>query len=258
MARRPLRRGIYLLPTLFTVANLFCGFASLVAAASGSFRRAAVLIILAGVLDGLDGRIARLTGTTSDFGLQFDSLADLASFGIAPAYLAAIWAPPPVGRVSIPFLFVVCAAMRLARFNIGATAGQESRRFFAGMPSPAAAGVVAAMVFTFPDPPTSRALGAARIAVVVVVALLMVSRFRYRSFKEFDLRSRRSFVYVLGIAALLVPILAWPEGTLLILGGTYALSGPTYWLVGLLRRRDPADEANERARTEVADGPPAR
>jgi CDP-diacylglycerol--serine O-phosphatidyltransferase len=207
----------------------------------------------------LDGRIARLTGTTSEFGLQFDSLADVVSFGIAPAFLSAVWAPPPIGRVSIPFLFVVCAAMRLARFNIGATAGQKSLRFFAGLPSPAAAGLVATLVFTFPTRASTPELAVLRTAVVLSGALLMISRFRYRSFKELDLRSRRSFVYVLVIAGLMVPILTWPQGTLLILAVGYVVSGPVTYVVGWIMNRNRRDEdAEESGGVEVADEPNAR
>jgi len=249
MTRGRLRRGIYLLPTLFTVGNLFCGFASLAAASGGQFRRAGILLIIAGVLDGLDGRIARLSGTTSEFGLHFDSLADIVSFGVAPAFLAVSWSPLPIGRVAVPFLFVVCAAMRLARFNIRATAGLESKRYFAGLPSPAAAGWVAALVFTFPHPADRPWIAELRSAGVVVAALLMVSRFRYRSFKEFDLRSRRSFVYVLAIAGLMVPILTWPEGALLLLATVYVASAPVAAAFGLLgrhaRRGRPGDQSGE-------------
>jgi CDP-diacylglycerol--serine O-phosphatidyltransferase len=255
MPRGRQRRGIYLLPTVFTVGNLLCGFASLAAAQAGEFRRAAILIILAGVLDGLDGRIARLTGTTSEFGLEFDSLADVVSFGVAPAYLALTWSPMPEGRISLAFLFLVCAATRLARFNIRATAGQDSRRFFAGLPSPAAAGLVAATAFTFPDPPAETWIAVVRTAVVVAAGLLMISRFRYRSFKEFDLKSRRSFTYVLAIAALLVPILAWPEGTLLLLAVLYTLSGPVLYLAGLVSRGRTPGAVDA---PEVPDGPTSR
>ena len=254
MARGRLRRGIYLLPTMFTIASLFCGFASLVVASAGQYRRAAILIIVAGILDGLDGRIARLTGTTSEFGLQFDSLADLLSFGVAPAILVICWSPLPVGKMSFVFLYVVCAAMRLARFNIRATAGVDSKRFFAGLPSPAAAGLVASMVCAFPEPSATRTLAIVRTVVLLVAAFLMVSRFRYHSFKDFDLRNRRSFMYALAIAVLLVPILAWPEGTLLLLATVYVGSGPALYLGGLLglRRAVAADESDA---VEVVDGP---
>lgn len=253
MARGRLRRGIYLLPTVFTIANLFCGFASLVVASDGQYRRAAILIIVAGVLDGLDGRIARLTGTTSEFGLQFDSLADLVSFGIAPAVLMVHWSPLPVGTISFVFLYVVCAAMRLARFNIRATAGTDPKRFFAGLPSPAAAGLVASLVFAFPEPSTTVPLAVIRTVVLILAAFLMVSRFRYHSFKDFDLRNRRSFMYALAIAALLVPILAWPEGTLLLVAVVYVGSGPALYVAGLLGSR-PAGAIDDRDSVEVTDG----
>ena len=257
MARGRLRRGIYLLPTMFTIANLFCGFASLVVASDGQYRRAAILIIVAGVLDGLDGRIARLTGTTSEFGLEFDSLADLVSFGIAPAVLVVHWSPVPVGTISFVFLYVVCAAMRLARFNIRATAGTDSKRFFAGLPSPAAAGLIASLVFAFPEPATTVPLAVVRTVVLILAAFLMVSRFRYHSFKDFDLRNRRSFMYALAIAALLVPILAWPEGTLLLVAVVYVGSGPALYVAGLFGSRRPG-AIDDRDAVEVTDGPAAR
>ena len=127
MPNRRFRRGVYLLPTLFTVGNLFCGFSSVLYASLGKLETAAILIVIAGVLDALDGRIARLTGTTSDFGLEFDSLADLVSFGVAPSYLAFHWALLPLGRLGwlAALIFVVCAAMRLARFNLRTTAGSK-------------------------------------------------------------------------------------------------------------------------------------
>ena len=134
--RRKLRRGIYLLPTSLTTGNLCCGFFSLIESSRGQYELAALLIIAAGVLDGLDGRIARLTGTTSEFGVEFDSMADISSFGIAPAFLAYEWALQPFHRIGwlIAFLFVACAATRLARFNIQHST--SDKRFFAGLPSP--------------------------------------------------------------------------------------------------------------------------
>src|SRR5262245_5685169 len=179
---RRLRRGIYLLPTTFTVGNLFCGFVSLVLSSRGEYSLAALAIILAGILDGLDGRIARLTGTTSEFGVQFDSLADVVSFGIAPAFLAYQWALLPLRRGGwlIAFLYVVCAAMRLARFSLQAS--PADKRYFAGLPSPSAAGTIACTAFAFPAPSPGR-LPAVLVAVLVaIVALLMISRVRYRSF----------------------------------------------------------------------------
>jgi CDP-diacylglycerol--serine O-phosphatidyltransferase len=233
---RRLRRGIYLLPTCFTVGNLFCGFFCIVEASRGRFEIAAILIILASILDGLDGRIARLTGTTSEFGVQFDSLADVVSFGIAPAFLVARWALAPLGRVGwlVAFLYVVCAAARLARFNIQRAA--VDKRHFVGLPSPPAAGVLASAAFAVPELPEMRVVPAAAAVLVAVVALLMVSRIRYRSFKDFDLRNRRSYKAVLPIAAALVAVLTQPKWAIPALAFGYLLSGPCVYVFGLVQR----------------------
>src|SRR5512139_1679885 len=147
--RRRLRRGVYILPSMFTLANMFCGYACVVYAMRGDYETAAPLIGLAIVLDMLDGRIARLTGTASPFGVEFDSLADVISFGIAPAILTFTWGMSTLGRLgwAASFLFVTAAAMRLARFNIQ---GTGDKRYFAGMPAPAAAAVLATTVYAYP------------------------------------------------------------------------------------------------------------
>jgi CDP-diacylglycerol--serine O-phosphatidyltransferase len=233
---RRLRRGIYLLPTCFTVGNLFCGFFSLVEASRGRYEIAAILIIVAGILDGLDGRIARMTGTTSEFGLQFDSMADVVSFGVAPAFLSYRWALAPFDRIGwlIAFLYVICAATRLARFNIQHAVADK--RHFVGLPSPPAAGVLASVAFAFPGPPPNRTVAVSLAVLTAGVALLMVSRLRYRSFKDFDLRNRRSYIAVLPIAAGLVAILTHPKGAMLTIAIVYLLSGPAWYLWGLVQR----------------------
>ncbi len=255
--RRPVRRGIYLLPTLFTVGNLFCGYASLIRSSEGRTELAGLLILLGGVLDGLDGRIARLTGTHSEFGEEFDSLADIVTFGLAPALLAWQWALRPLGRVGwmLAFLFVVCAAMRLARFNIGTA--PADKRWFAGLPSPAAAGTVATAAYAFGGRLESDALAAALSLVVVALALLMVSRLRYRSFKDLDLRGRRSYLFVLPVAALIVGVSLHPKGVLLAMAVTYVLSGPASWLVMQFRGSQRAPTASSQTPgtvDEVEDG----
>ena len=251
--RRPrkLKRGIYLLPTLFTVGNLFCGFSSIVQAGNGRFEAAALLIIVAGILDALDGRIARLTGTTSEFGVEFDSLADLVSFGVAPAMLAYDWALGSFGRLGwlIGFLFVVCAAMRLARFNIRADVTEK--RHFAGLPSPAAAGALATIAFAFPDPAGKTGWFGTVIAVLVAtLGLMMISRFRYRSFKEFDLRNRHSYTYVLPLAAIIVAIALRPKLAMLVLAAIYFLSAPLTYAWSCVRRRDRGGDVV----SEIVDG----
>ena len=149
--RRRFRRGVYLLPSLLTLGNLFCGYACIVYAMRGELEKAAPLIGVAIVVDMLDGRVARMTGSTSQFGVEFDSLADVISFGMAPAILSFSWGLQPLGRLgwAVGFLFVAAAALRLARFNI--QAGSVDKRYFVGMPSPAAAAIPAATVFAYPD-----------------------------------------------------------------------------------------------------------
>lgn len=255
--RRKLRRGIYLLPTSLTTGSLCCGFFSLIEASRGRYETAALLIIGAGILDGLDGRIARLTGTTSEFGVEFDSLADISSFGIAPAFLSYQWALQPFHRVGwlIAFLFVACAATRLARFNI--QHGSTDKRFFAGLPSPAAAGAIASVAFAFPEPPSQ--LGASVLigALVALAALLMVSHIRYRSFKGFDLKSPRSYLWVVAIVLVFVALLIHPQ-SLMVMAALYLVSGPASWVAGWLTRgrTHPRGDLPVAPAGEVADGAP--
>jgi CDP-diacylglycerol--serine O-phosphatidyltransferase len=248
---RRLRRGIYLLPTLFTVGNLFCGYWALVLTIRGDFKLAGILIIVASVLDGMDGRIARLTGTTSAFGLEFDSLADMVSFGVAPALLGYHWALAPLGRTGwmISFLFAVCVAMRLARFNIKSATGDK--RFFAGLPCPSAGAMLACVAFAFPDMVEHKLVSILVAVLVCCLGLLMISRLRYYSFKDFDLRSRRSYVYVLPLAAVIVAISIWPREAMLLFGSAYIISAPTYYLWSLLMRKQARN-------SEVADEPALR
>ena len=182
--RRGLRRGVSLLPSLFTLANLFCGWACVVHAMRGELATAAPFIGFAVVLDMLDGRIARMTGTTSDFGVQLDSLADLISFGMAPAVLAFQWGLIPLGRVgwAVGFLYLTAAAVRLARFNIQVNA---DKRYFVGMPSPSAAGIRGHRLL-FPGG-LWRNRSRPGLVMLIVPALLMVSTIRFRSFKTFNL-----------------------------------------------------------------------
>jgi CDP-diacylglycerol--serine O-phosphatidyltransferase len=231
------RRGAAILPSLFTTGNLFLGFWSIIRAIHAEYELAAPLIFWAIVLDMLDGRIARMTGTTSEFGGELDSLADLISFGVAPALLAYSWAFAPVPRAGwlAAFLFLCCGALRLARFNV--QRHSLDGRFFVGLPIPAAAGQVAAVVALLPAPLTERPAAMAGLAAVVALAFLMVSTFRYRSFKGVDLKSRRSYVSVVGIAVALVVLFLHTEGVLVTLTTLYVLSGPSAYLFGLLRRR---------------------
>jgi CDP-diacylglycerol--serine O-phosphatidyltransferase len=236
--RRGLRRGVYILPSLFTMANMFCGYCCIVYTMRGEFETAAPFIGLAVVLDMLDGRIARLTGSTSEFGLQFDSLADVISFGVAPAVLAYKWGLVPFEKLgwAAGFVFVSAAAIRLARFNIQSAAPGD-RRYFVGMPSPAAAAVPASTVFAYPYG-LQDWMAVLALPVVLVPAFLMVSTIRYRSFKTFDLRSRHSYRNLIVMASVIASIATHPQISLVVLAYAYLLSA----FIGLawtkLRRRD--------------------
>jgi CDP-diacylglycerol---serine O-phosphatidyltransferase len=191
----------------------------------------------------LDGRIARMTGTTSEFGGQLDSLADAISFGVAPAFMAYAWGFSVVPRVGwlAAFLFVVCGALRLARFNVQQQVSDG--RFFVGLPIPAAAAMVAALVNFRPAPIDDRSLAIACVSLLIVLSFLMVSTFRYWSFKKVDLRSRRSYVMIVGIAVSLILVALHTEWVLLLLATAFWLSGPLAFLMGAVRRRPaPAPE----------------
>jgi len=238
--RRP-RRGVSVLPSLFTLANLFCGYACVVYAMRGEFATAAPLIGIAVVLDMLDGRIARMTGTASEFGVQFDSMADIVSFGMAPAILAFAWGLSSLGRLgwTAAFLFVTAAALRLARFNV--QAGSTDKRYFIGMPSPAAAGIVAATVYAYPAGFSERHFAAPLVLLVVVPAALMVSTIRFRSFKSLDTNSRHPFRLLIFFALFIAALVTRPEEVLVLLAYTYLASPLIGALAARLRRRpDPA------------------
>jgi CDP-diacylglycerol--serine O-phosphatidyltransferase len=241
--RRRFQRGVFLLPSLFTLGNMFCGYACIVLSMRGEFERAAPYIGIAIVLDMLDGRIARLTGTTSEFGLEFDSLADVISFGVAPAMLAFAWGLEPLGHLgwAAGFLYVTAGAMRLARFNIQSGAGGD-KRYFVGMPSPAAAGVIAATVFAYPAGISWYGASIPALALVLVPGVLMVSTIRFRSFKTIDLRSRRPYTILMLIAAGIVLISTYPRPVLVAMAYTYLASG--FVTLALARFRHRGDRAH--------------
>ena len=234
---RRFQRGASILPSLFTTGNLFLGFWSIVKALDARFAEAALLVGGAVILDMLDGRIARLTNTQSEFGAQLDSLADAVSFGVAPALLAYCWALSTFPRAGWPaaFLFLACGVLRLARFNVQRHV--VDARFFVGLAIPAGAAQIAAIVFAFPEPPTERWQAVLVLALVVVLAFLMVSTFRYRSFKGVDLRRRRSYITLVGIALFFLLVASHPEGSVLALTSLYSVSGPLAWAASALRRR---------------------
>jgi CDP-diacylglycerol---serine O-phosphatidyltransferase len=236
-SRERLSRRLFVLPTLFTVGNLFCGYLSIWASIRGTFESAAVLVIVAAVLDALDGRIARLTNSTSAFGEEYDSLADLVSFGVAPAVLAYSWGLSDFHRVGwmASFLFVVCGSMRLARFNIQTKV--MDKRYFVGLPIPAAAGVIVSLVLATPDRLIDRVWMSGLLALTIVLSYLMISTIRYRSFKDLDLRQRRPASILPLIAAVFVVIGFAPKVALLAIALTFAASGPVAKLVAFARRK---------------------
>ncbi len=230
-----------MLPSLFTLANLFCGWACVVYAMKGDVVTAAPFIGFAVVLDMLDGRIARMTGTTSEFGVQLDSLADLISFGMAPAVLAFQWGLDPLGRLgwAVGFVYLTAAALRLARFNIQVVA---DKRYFVGLPSPAAAGLVAATVFYFPNELTTYRLALLGALLLVVPALLMVSTIKFQSFKTFDLGMRRGYRGLFLVAAFIALLVTSPHEVLIVMAYAYFASGFVGTLMSKGRKSEPAAE----------------
>lgn len=224
--REKRKRGIFLLPSLLTTGNLACGFLAIVLTLDGRHDHAALAVFVAIFFDILDGKVARLTKTTTQFGVEFDSLADMVSFCVAPAFLLHAWALSLLGRAAwvAAFLFVICGALRLARFNVHSGVGD--RRFFVGLPTPAAAGLGASMVLLLGETELARWELLAITSATYLMALLMVSTFRYWSFKEVDFAKRHP-VSVLLVAVLAALIVAtYPQGFLFALFAIYVLSGP--------------------------------
>jgi CDP-diacylglycerol--serine O-phosphatidyltransferase len=235
------RRGIFLLPSLLTVGNLFCGYACVVHSTRSDFDTAALFIGIAMILDTLDGFFARLTKSTSAFGVELDSLADVVSFGLAPAILAFTWGLWPLHRLgwAAGFLYVTAAAMRLARFNVQSTTASApvDKRYFVGMPSPAAAAVIASTVYLYPygleDP--QKALLA--LAMVLVPALLMVSTIRFRSVKAMDVGWTRSYLRLFLVVGIFVAIVSQPRYMLVVLSYSYTLTALVLYVYRKARRR---------------------
>ena len=266
-----LRRGVSILPSLFTVGTLVCGYLAILAAFRGSlglaaggmdgaaaaaFDYAAKAIGWAIVFDGLDGRIARLTHSSSPFGREFDSLADVITFGVAPAILAYAWGVrsisepfgpgllhniPQLGWI-VTFAYVICGAARLGRFNIETVKPTTDRRYFVGMPIPAAAGTIAAIVHWEKAPLAHWGASLGWMAVVGLLAFLMVSRMRYYSFKTLDLRRRRSYIAVIFLGLIGWCIWVYSEPALLTIAVTYALSGIILRVTSKIRPHPPAPE----------------
>ncbi len=238
------RRAIYLLPNLFTTSALFAGFFAIISAVEGRFENAAIAILLAIILDGLDGRIARLTNTQSDFGAEYDSLSDMISFGLAPALVIYEWSLSSLrdyGFIQLgwgaAFLYVACAALRLARFNTNI--GISDKRFFQGLASPAAAAIIASLVWVANSAGlTGENLVLLALLTTIVSGLLMVSKFTYYSFKDIGSYMRISFLTLLAIVGFFIIVLLDPPKVAFACFVLYALSGPGWFLWRVLRRRN--------------------
>lgn len=230
-------RGIYLLPNLFTTAALFAGFFAVVKAMDGHFELSAIAIFAAMVLDGMDGRVARMTNTQSEFGAQYDSLSDMVSFGVAPALVMYEWALKDLGRYGLMAAFIYCAgaALRLARFNTHV--GTADKRFFTGLPSPSAAALVAGLVWLGLDNQWqhNRTVSWFAFAVTLFAGLNMISNVRYWSFKEFNVRRAVPFLTLVPFVILIPLVAIHPPETLFALFCLYAISGYLYWCWTKLR-----------------------
>ena len=233
--RKPMnlrRRSIYLLPNILTTAALFAGFYAIVQAMNGKFEFSAVAIFIAMVLDGLDGRVARLTRTQSEFGAEYDSLSDMVSFGVAPSLLMYEWAFKDLGKLGWFAAFIYCAgtALRLARFN--ANIDTVDKRFFQGLPSPAAAAVVAGFVWVMLDNHFSGQESRWYAVILTVFAgVSMVSNLRFYSFKDFNMRKSVPFIVIILIALFFILVFSDPPSVLFLLFFCYALSGYVLWLL---------------------------
>jgi CDP-diacylglycerol--serine O-phosphatidyltransferase len=233
-----MRRGIYILPNLFTTGNLFCGFWAIISVFQEKFFYAAVAILLACAFDILDGKVARLSGATSKFGVQYDSLADLVSFGIAPALLAFSWALRPYGKFGwlAAFLFVVCGALRLARFNVQSPSGEV--KYFKGLPIPAAASMIALTILLYLRLiETDWVKDIVILVMIYVLAFLMVSNVRYLSFKELNLAKRKPFSIFIFVILSMIVIIMEPTIVLFVSVLFYVFSGPVSMLLAWRKKR---------------------
>ncbi len=224
------RRGVYLLPNLITTAALFAGFYAIVAAANGDFVKAALAIYVAFILDTLDGRVARWTRSESDFGAEYDSLSDMVAFGVAPALVAFFWALATLGEFGwgVAFIYVACAGLRLARFNV-----KGDSATFTGLASPSAAAIIVSSVWLWSEAVGATAAGVhawAMALVTATVGLLMVSQFSYFSPKELELKGRVPFLTLVAAVLVFAVVAIRPPLVLLICFSVYALSGPAMYL----------------------------
>ncbi|MFZ9584216.1 MAG: CDP-diacylglycerol--serine O-phosphatidyltransferase [Pseudohongiellaceae bacterium] len=233
------RKGIYLLPNLLTTGALFAGFYAVIAGMGGDFHSACIASVVAMFFDGMDGRVARLTNTQSAFGAEFDSLSDMLAFGVAPALISFSWALSGLGKIgwTVAFIYVACAALRLARFNV--QRASADKRFFVGLASPSAAGLVVFMVWAFSSFGVEVTMPMSIVAAVVtgIAGVLMVVNVRYYSFKELDFKNPVPFFLTL-VTVFVIVVVSWDPPTMLFLMAvTYAASGPLMAIY--LKRRKP-------------------
>jgi len=232
-----IKKGIYVLPNLFTTASLFMGFYSIIASIQEKFFLAAIAILVSLVFDGLDGRIARMTNTTSRFGAEYDSLADLIAFGVAPSLLAYIWAMSFYGKLGwmAGFMFVACGALRLARYNI--QIGLIDSKVFNGLPIPAAAAVIATTVMFFDFMGVEGTFHNPYMMIfVVILSLLMVSNIKYYSGKDMKTLARMPFMTFILILGIILVIIYKPEVMIFVIMVGYAISGPLWWLFKFIKK----------------------
>lgn len=232
-------KGVYILPNLFTSAGLFAGFYAIMQARLGNFEASCLAIYLAMVMDIIDGRLARLTNTMSDFGSEYDSLADMVSFGVAPAMVMYEFALVDLQRFGslAAFLYIACAALRLARFNVSKV---NDKKFFIGIPSPGAAAMVASVVWVCSDYSSYinvKNINALLAILMVLLALAMVSNIKYRSFKDFEFRDKMPFVGIIVTVLLIAIIYLDPPLSFLLIGTVYFVSGATTYFIRFFRRK---------------------
>lgn len=228
---------VYILPNMMTIANLFCGFYSILQTFKGEYKSAAIAVVVAAIFDQLDGRLARLTRATSKFGAELDSLCDAVSFGVAPAMLMLQWSLSPFGRLGVMacFLFAACGVLRLARFNV--QVGVVEKNYFQGLPIPMAAGIVASAFLAFEDLGWDAQAHKGLLFMTILLAFVMVSNFRYRSFKDLDLKQRLPFRYLILGVTLLFFVALRPEVMLFVLFFGYALLGAIFGILRLGKKQ---------------------
>lgn len=231
--QKKLSMKIYILPNLLTTANMAFGFYAILLAIKGDFEKAAYSLVIAAVFDLLDGRVARLTRATSKFGAEYDSLCDVISFGLAPAITLYLWALQPFERLGavVCFLYAACGALRLARFNVQANVVEKA--YFQGLPIPMAAGIIASSILAFQDLGLEPKGNPALLGMAVLLAFVMVSNFRYRSFKDLDLKQRMPFLYLVFGVTVLAFVIYKPEVHLFLLFLSYAVLGAVFGIFRL-------------------------